>query len=496
MRSSRLLWLAPSLALALALSGVAHAETLTAEAAVARAAEKNPSLRAAIHDLVASRASASAERASRVPTLNADLTGQITETAPGGISTRISDREGIDTSVAVRYTTDIGTSIEVGTEAGLGWQNQLSGVNASGPSVTAGVYATARQPLLKGAGTDSVLAPIVQAEASQNAAEQELTQTASQTTLEVLNAFWELWYAEQAIAVEEGSLAFAKKQVSDAKAREELVGTGTKLDVLQFETQVASITDSLSQAKATRTTRAITLGRLLGMTPGAATSLTAGGAPPEAQSIPSADLVKNAISSRSPELAALRADLEAARSRVKLADDSDQVRLDIFATVSTGFNWAETTTDPSVSLLGGRPVWSALAGLELELPLGTGRASYELTRAKEQLAASEARYQARYESIEADASSLRVNLAAADEQVALATETVRLSKSLAEGERQRLLIGTGTSSEVVKAEQTARETELRRLRAIVNRTTARLELEHTTGDLLTRFTAMAIRRPS
>lgn len=496
MRFSRFLWLAPALALALGASGVAHAETLSAEAAVARAAEKNPSLRAAIHDLVATRASASAERAARVPTLNADVTGQITESSPGATSTRISDREGIDTSVAVRYTTDIGTSLEVGTEAGLAWQNQLSGVNASGPSYSAGVYATARQPLLKGGGSDSVLAPIVQADASQKAAEQELTQTASQTTLEVLNAFWELWYAEQAIAVEEGSLAFAKKQVSDAKAREELVGTGTKLDVLQFETQVASITDSLSQAKATRTTRAIALGRLLGMTPAQSTSLTAGGAPPDAMSIPSADAVTQSISSRSPELAALRADLEAARSRVNLADDNDQVRLDVFTTVSTGLTWAETTSDPTISLLGGRPVWSAILGLELELPLGTGRASYELTRAREQLSASEARYQARYEAIEADASSLRVNLAAADEQVALASETVRLSKSLAEGERQRLLIGTGTSADVVKAEQTARETELRRLRAIVNRTTARLELEHTTGDLLSRFTAMANRRPS
>ncbi|WP_199694178.1 TolC family protein, partial [Sorangium cellulosum] len=205
-------------------------------------------------------------------------------------------------------------------------------------------------------------------------------------------------------------------------------------------------------------------------------------------------LVK-AASARSQELAALRADLEALRARVGAAEDADQARLDVFTTASVGTLWADDGLS-GLALPGGRPAFSVLGGLDLELPFGGGRASADAARARTQLAAAEARYRARADAITAEITSLRVTLEAAVDQIAIATETARLANELAEAERQRLLLGTSTSADVVKAEQTLREAELRKLRAAVTELTSRFQLEHATGALLDRFASVLSRRSS
>ncbi|WP_437573344.1 TolC family protein [Sorangium sp. So ce887] len=491
-RSVPLPWLASLAVIATcSLSSAARAETLTAEQAVGRAASQNPSLRAALLEATAARQAVAAEQGARKPTLSASVTGQYTEALRSGDAgaTR-SGSTTVASNVALRYTTDIGTGLEVGASADTAW-----GSGARGPAYTAEAYVSARQPLLRGAGTDAVLAPVVQAEASAVAAERERDLAASRTALDVLDAYWELWYAEQAIGVQEQALAAAQRQLNDAKTRAETLGTGTRVDVLQFSTSAGSIADALSQARATRSARAIALGRALGMDPGRAASLSPAGAPPSLGALPATDALTRAARERSQELAALRADLEAQRARVSSAEDADQVKLDVFTTASVGTLWADDRL-PGLSLPGGRPAFSVLGGLDLELPFGGGRAPADAARARTQLAVAEARYQARAEAIAAEITSLRVTLEAAADQVALAMETARLAGELAEAERQRLLLGTSTSADVVKAEQTLREAELRKLRAVVTALTSRFQLDHTTGALLDRFASVLPRRSS
>ncbi|WP_437541063.1 TolC family protein [Sorangium sp. So ce367] len=501
-RSVPLPWLAAlALAATCSLSVAARAETLTAEEAVRRAASQNPSLRAALLEATAARQAVAAEEGARRPTLSASVTGQYQESygrvadanggAPGNGAGALQRSGGasVASNAALRYTTDVGTSLEVGASA----RSPADGT--PGPNYGAQAYVSARQPLLRGAGTDAVLAPYAQAQASAVAAEQERELAASQTALDVLGAYWELWYAEQAILVQEQALAAAERLRADAKARAETLGTGTKVDVLRFSTSAASIADALSQARATRAARAIALGRALGMAPASAASLAPTGAPPSLGALPPADALVRAASERSLELAALRADLDAQRARVGAAEDADQIRLDLFATASMDGQWVRDGL-PGLSLPGGRPAFGVLGGIEVELPLGGGRASADAARARTQLAAAEARYQARAEAIAADVSSLRASLEAAAEQVALATETARMAGELAEAERQRLSLGTATSADVVQAEQTRREAELRRLRAAVTELASRLQLDHETGALLVRFASVLPRRSS
>jgi outer membrane protein TolC len=493
---------APLLGLVIAsFSGVAHAETLSATQAVSRAAQNNPSLRAALLDARSAQYAALAEKGARDPSFVASVQAEHSETVtrPGlnGVATAVdaasrSQNNALSADAAVTYTTDIGTELELGTRTGTTW-NSTSWTGTSplpdnlslGPQYTAQAYLSARQPLLRGAGKDVQLAPIRQAEAGARAAESRRVDSASQTALDVLSAYWELWYAERALAVQEQALSVAQRLVSDAKLRADKLGTGSAVDVLQFTTQAASIADALSQARADRTGRAIELGRVLGMPPEAARSLVAEGVPPDFGPVPGADALAQNVANISPALAASRAELERARVRVATTRDANQPRVDVFANASVGTLW---DTGSDFSLSGGRPTYGIIGGLEMELPLG-GRYSADAQSAQADLDAAEARYQAELDVARSSVSSLSVNVEAAAEQVDLTTQTASAAGQLAEAERQRLNLGTTTSRDVVSAEQTSREAELRRLRAVVNQASVRLELEHTAGTLLDRFAA-------
>jgi outer membrane protein len=484
------------------LGAVARAETLSVEQAVARAAQSNPSLRAALLDARAAQYSVAAERGALAPNFVASVQAEHSETItrPGlsGVASGVdaasrSVENSISANAALTYATDIGTELELGTRTGTTWNStSWSGTGALpdnlnlGPQYTAQAYLTARQPLLRGAGSDVVLAPLHQAEASARAAESRREESASQTALAVLGAYWELWYADRAVQVQEQALAVARGLVSDAEVRATRLGTGSAVDVLQFKTSAASIADSLSQARADRSARAIELGRVLGMTPDRAEALDAAGEPPDLGPVPGIDTLTSGVVNDSAALAALRADLERARVRVRSARDADQPRVDLFATANVGTLWDDSS---DFSLSGGRPTYGVLGGVEIELPLGSGRYGADAAAAQAELDAAEARYRAELDAARARASSLAVSVTAASEQVALTAETATAAGQLAEAERERLRLGTTTSRDVVSAEQLAREAELRRLRAVVSRTFARFELEHTAGTLLNRFAA-------
>lgn len=488
-------WLACAVVLASGVlsASVASADTLSADEAVRMAASRNPSLRAALLDVSAAKYATQAEDNARTPVLVASTTGNYSESFGGSSIMTRGDSEGIDGRVAVTYTTEIGTKIEAGLESNVTWRNingSEDGSIASGPTYGSNVYVTARQPLLRGAGTDVVLAPLVQAESSQTQAERAQDVAASQLALDVLSAYWELWYADEAVAVQERAFEVAKKNVSDAKVKADTLGTGTQVDVLQFSTSLASIQDSLSQAKATRQARAITLGTLLGMAPEQAMKLEATGEAPTLGAAPSVTVLQASLIERSPELAAIRAQLQATEARLLTAKDATQPRVDLFTTVSMGGVWSSDDDLGGAGLPGGRPAFTVYGGLEIEVPLGENRATSDVARVQAQLDAAKQRYQARVAAITAEASTLGIQLEAANLQVDLAGQTVEMATALANAERQRLQLGTASSADVVRADQTQREAELRRLRAIVSRAGTQFKLEHDAGALLDRYGAL------
>src|SRR5690606_2303058 len=126
--------------------------------------------------------------------------------------------------VGVRYRTPIGSDLEVGVQLDRSARNTL--VNSAGtdvvsiaPNYGGQAYVSARQPLLRGAGGDAVLGPLRQAELGASQAEHETARVASQLMLDVLTAYWELWYAERAVAVQEAGEQLAAKQLEQMNTR-------------------------------------------------------------------------------------------------------------------------------------------------------------------------------------------------------------------------------------------------------------------------------------
>lgn len=493
----------PPTAAAAASAGTA----LSAQQAVRRAAAGNPTLRAALLDAQAAGHARQAEVGARDPQLTVAVEGEHSEvqaragsaqdpdnTLASNDAARRTINDAVRSRAALSYTTEVGTELELGTAAGVTWERRRwSGLaplpnNLNlGPTYTAEAYLSARQPLARGAGRDVQLAPLRQADASARAASSRSQQAASQTALEVLEAYWSLWYAERSVAVQEQAYDIAQRLVRDAELRANTLGTAARVDILQFSTSAASLADALSRARTEQSNTAVELGRLLGLSPGQARALIAGDEPP-ALGMPAAeDVLSEQLTHSSPALAALRADLERARSRAAVARDADQPRIDLFARASVGTLWDEST---DFSLSGGRPAYGVLGGIELALPLGGGRMSSDAAAAQTELEAAEERYRAELLALQARASSLGQSLDAAREQVTLSAQTARSARELAEAERQRLTLGTTTARDVVNAEQTAREAELRRLQAQVAQLSTHFQLEHAAGTLLARFATL------
>src|SRR5690606_24929969 len=180
-----------------------------------------------------------------------------------------------------------GTQIEIGTNLGAAWRsvNLTPGTTDSvtiGPNYSAQATLDVRQPLLRGAGDDATLAPTRQALAARTASRHSRDATLSQLVLETLRAYWELWYAQEAVRVQREALRVAERQLEEQRLRVERLGTAAPVDLLQLSSQRAAIEEALAIAETNRRARAIELGRLIGVAPGAAAAgLEAAGDPPE-----------------------------------------------------------------------------------------------------------------------------------------------------------------------------------------------------------------------
>lgn len=471
---------------------LASAQPLSEHDAIVRALRTSPRLRAALADRDAASAQVRAADGARLPVLVLGASGYHTETFAGasnGVARNMQDGGSVDG--AVRFSTDLGTTIELGIRSAIGWRSvnrdpSTTTLFTIGPNYSGEVTLGLRQPLLRGAGDDATLAPRRQAEAARLAAEQQVAQSASQLVLDVLVAHRELWYAEEAHRVTEESLAATRRQHEESRLRFEELGTIPRTEMLRYASERASVEQSVARAQAEVESRAIELGRLLGLSPAESLALRAGIADVDPAPPATLELLAEAASQRSPELLALEADLQAAAERERAARDADQPRLDLTSDLAVGALFNDTTIGP-FQLPGDRPAFSAMVGVEFELPLGQSQQSAERQIAASQHDSARARYEERAQAIVAETAQRRTEIIAAARRVELAEDAAALARELAEAERQKVALGTATALEVVQAQQAEREAVLAGLRARADYAAAEARLAHVTGVLIDRF---------
>ena len=225
--SSRAL-LVGALALSSVLTGPAAAQSLAAEEVVARALGASPTIRAARADLDSAAAGVRAADGARVPTLTLNGEGRHTESlnvAANGVAS--SQQNQLSAGAAATIQTDLGTSITVGLSTSVRWfSTNLDPTRTDlftiGPIYTGALTLDARQPLLRGAGTDATLGPRREADARRLAADRSLAETTSALARDALLAHWRRGEIAPPI---DGVFPFA--QVADAHRRiEERLNVG------------------------------------------------------------------------------------------------------------------------------------------------------------------------------------------------------------------------------------------------------------------------------
>src|SRR5262249_12621690 len=118
----------------------------------------------------------------------------------------------------------------------------------------------------RGAGRDVFEAEYAQAKASRAATASESERVASQLLLDVLTAYWELFYAGRSVEIQRRSLELARARLQDAVDRVQ-TGSLAPVEELAYRTKVASIEEDLATALADERKRSNELARLAGESP-------------------------------------------------------------------------------------------------------------------------------------------------------------------------------------------------------------------------------------
>jgi outer membrane protein TolC len=470
----------------------AAAPALTERDVVTRALSASPTLRAAVLERRAAAAGLRAEEAAWTPIFYAAAEGGHSETLGASLQgVAPNRRDSVRLESGVTIPTAVGTSVDVGVVGSF----QRSEVTRDpttdrvldlGAVYGAEARAVVRQPLLRGLGRDVGEADLRAAQAGRDAAEESEAETASALLRDVLTAYWDLWYAQETVAVDTAALALAERQRDEAAERAAKLGTVAETDALRFDSEAAALAAELARAEADREARALTLAGLLGLTPAEGRALRADpaaiAAPLVVPEAPAAELPA-AAARESRELRALAAEVARAREQLRPLVDARRPTLDLEATLSVGGLWNDDTIT-TLGLPDDRPAVTALVGLRFELPVRSTRADAELARAQYAVEAAEARLLARAQTIEAQAAAQGAQLAAALRRVGLAERSEAVAARLAAAEEARLALGLSTPLQVVEAREQQRTAALGRLRAAVEANTAAIAVAHQTGALL------------
>ncbi|HJN45794.1 MAG: hypothetical protein CL477_06050 [Acidobacteria bacterium] len=130
------------------------------------------------------------------------------------------------------------------------------------PSYRSTFQASYTQPLLRGFSIDSNRQQIQVTRINRDIADIDLRQTMTNTVSSVRNAYWDLVYANQTLAVQQQALELAESLVRDNQARVE-IGTLAPLEIVQAQSEAAARRQTLAQAQQNLATTELVLKQLI-----------------------------------------------------------------------------------------------------------------------------------------------------------------------------------------------------------------------------------------
>jgi outer membrane protein TolC len=467
----------------------APAETvgLTTIEALARARKHSPVLDAAVIERERARLVES-EAHRYVPSLTANL-GYTRSAAPSlqasGTVIGVGDGLSLDVGITQQFSmgTTVSSTITLGADRRQFTQPQLAEPITLGPGYGLGLRLEVAQPLLRGLGDDYGEAGLRLARSAQTAAASAREQTASGVARDVLAAYWALWYAQEAVAIERRGLEVVRRQLGEAEQRL-AVGDLAPLDLLPLQIEVASIAEAVLTAQSVLARKRVALAGQLGIKQLADASLAVDSTPPPT---PSAALplvqALSAASERSYALHGLQQAVDQARIQAALA--AEQTRPELNALV-----WADISglgndaPGAALEMFAGFEAVSVFAGLSLALPLDDTRTRSDAARARLAVRGAQARLRTAAEALGVQVADTHITHSAARDRLILAQATAQLATQSVEGQRARFEAGAATALELVVATQQRRQAERRVAQARADIAVADVVLRHQMGSLI------------
>ncbi len=492
-------------ALATAAPGAARGQATTPGLSEGRAVElavqQNPALHAALLEASRARYAQTAEEALYVPVFRAHA-GYTRLREPGvrGDDVVVGTNEIVDLGAGIVKTFPTGTVVSLDLSGQRSLRTAVfdttTGVETtSGP--TYGVLGTLAltQPLLRGAGTDVGRSSLRQAEINRSIAELSAQSTASQTLQALLNAYWELWYSDETVRINQASRDLAKELEAQAKQQAQS-GAIAPIDALPYATRVAELDEAVVAATTARRQRNLELLQALGDPGRDETGLSTSDQPTVAVEEMSARRALDDAFSASFELKQLDQQIALAKEQAKVAGEGDRARLDLDAYVQAQ-GLGNREVPPAFGQFGRMEAVSAHVGLTFETPVSSTRRDAERQSALLAIHVAEKQRQASEQRLKRDVLSAVAQVEAARSRLDLADATLKVARQQVEGERQRFASGSSIAAQVQQAEDSLRQAELRVQRAKVDLTEAQVALLHLRGKLLTRYaSALAGVKPS
>ncbi len=378
----------------------------------------------------------------------------------------------------------IRTGATVGVSTGINRFGSNSSNLLVNPDYTSDITVTARQPLLRGAGSTVNLAPIARAQTQLRQTEYALRQVVLDVIAETEIRYWEVAASRTRKDFRQTSLDLAESLVQETIERERF-GLATNVDVLQAKAALALREEDVILAQQAIEDNEDRLRTLLGIiNPYEEPALMVAELPqidPDLRPFP--DILTSALASDLHTLIQYEI-IEQNRIDRQVARDSRLPDLDIFASGSA--LGRTTSADQSYRNAANRDGHRWTAGVEISLPWGFREGRARSRRADSQLRRSEIQLARIQQELVLQLRSAWRDVTASKQRVATNIVSVQLNEESYERERVRYENGLATIRSVLESQRDLDEARLRYIEAAFDLLRAMIRLERLDGTLLER----------
>lgn len=454
---------------------------LTLEDCIARALEKNFTLRIQSFDAANARETLTASEAGFDPTLTLRTSRSFSQSDVAATTLTGTRSELSDTRVGISQRLTSGATVNLNGSLNRNeTNNTFSTLN---PAYNADVSLSVSQPLLKNAGFTVNKAAINRAELGVTRAGLDFRGQILQVVRNTEASYYNLVFAREQLKVRRMSLALAERLFEENKTRRN-TGVATDLDVLQAEVGVANARRSVLEAEKLVRDRQDDLLNLIGQFE-FDSALGEVRLPADRPAIPDFAASYQLARSNQPEYQSVEASLKQLELDLVTARSANRPSLDLGGAV--GHNTRDRSTGRALNRLPDGDGYSWQVDLSLSMPWGMRGDRARLRIAQNNLEREQSRLQQVEQNllaqVRAAVRAVETNLESAD----ISAKATELSVRQYELEKARFDAGLSTSRLVLEAQDALERARVSELQAKVNLRTAIADLQRLEGSSLARY---------